>query len=179
MHLPKFKPQYYSFIIITVLLLGIIACRDFEDCRSMYTNEVWVEFKGENILAIEELYFDKPIRQLLYDKYTQHKGTGKYLLRNLKEGKLHIPLHPKHNTVTLLFYRTQADTTKPANPDTLTIFYHTVASLLSPNCGIQQEYIIDSVQTSFAKGTIIKPSLKKTEHETSEEKKKPNVEIQY
>jgi hypothetical protein len=165
MHFPKIKPQYYSFIIITVLLLGIVACRDFEDCRSMYTNMAVVEFKGESEIKISET---KCVKGSIGKSTTKKKALD-----------LEVYLHPKHNMVTLLFYKATVDTSSFIISDSLTIFYHTVASLLSPNCGIQQEYIIDSVETSFAKGTIIKSSLKKTSHETSEEKNKPNVKIQY
>lgn len=179
MHLPSLKPQYYSFVVIIVLLLGVIACRDFEDCRSIYTNEAIVKFKGENILSIEGVYFDKPIRQLLYGKNIRVKETGKQFLEDLKGGKLAIPLHPRHNMVTLFFYKTPSGTTISITPDTLTIFYTRVASLISPSCGIQQEYIIDSVETSFIGSKIIKAALRNRIHEKPEDQNNPNIEIQY
>jgi len=179
MHLPSLKPQYYSFIVVTILLFGVIACRDFEDCRSIYTNEAIVKFKGENILSMEGVYFEKPIRQLLYGKDIRVKKTGKQLLEDLKDGELAIPLHPRHNMVTLLFYKTPSGTTISITPDTLTMFYTRVTSLTSPSCGIQQEYIIDSVETSFAGSKIIKAALRNGIHEKAEDQNKPNIEIQY
>ncbi|MHB9147916.1 MAG: hypothetical protein ACYC2U_05915 [Candidatus Amoebophilus sp.] len=168
MHLPRFKPQYYSFIVITILLLGVIACRDFEDCRSMYTNMAVVEFKGENELKISKIEYD-------------NESPGKVPIKQAGSAKNQYVfyLHPRNNKVTLFFYKASDSIDDSVRLGNLTIFYTRVASLISPSCGIQQEYIIDSVESSFIKSTIVKPSLKKTAHETSEEKDKPNVEIQY
>jgi hypothetical protein len=180
MYSPDFKPQYYSFIVIAMVLWSVIACRDFEDCRSIYTNKILIKFTGKNQLSLEEIKFYKPIEQKLYSKGFEFAiEPGIKVLTGLKDRILPFHLHPNHDMVTLLLYRTQTDTNNPPPPDTLTIFYTRIASLISPKCGIQQEYIIDRVETSFAGSKIIKATLKDSKHEKPEDQNKPNIEIQY
>jgi len=171
--------HYYLFTAISlVLLLNFNGCRDLQYCRSIYTNEVWIEFKGETKLEINKLKYHKPANK--HSAYKKDK-PGNEILNNLKDEKLRIYLHPKNNIVSLLFYKAPVDPTapKPA-PDTLTIFYKRIFSLLSPYCGLQEEYIIGKVETTFAGNKIIKPALRNKKYETDQEEfKKPNIEIYY
>ena len=111
MNLFKLKHFYSIMMLAGSLLIGLIGCKDFEDCRSLYTNVAWIGFKGEAILAMDSIYFEEPSKSE-YPTYTP--GNQKVaLLRNLQKHKISIFLHPKHNVVSLLFYRTPTDPTNP------------------------------------------------------------------
>jgi hypothetical protein len=150
-----------------------------EDCRSIYTHLANIQFKGENELKIDKIELDGTTKEILYDNHQEHEEKLKYPLKNIKTKPIPVPLHPKNNTVTFLFHRTPTDPATPiSKTETLTIFYKRIPSLLSPYCGLQQEYIIERIETSFAGYKIISPALKK--YQTNiEDQKKPNIEIHY
>jgi hypothetical protein len=166
----------YTLILLAFALFIAIGCKDFEDCRAIYTNIAYIEINSKEELNISEVKFSAPHTYILYDSL------------NIKEGKftlnrLPIPLHPHHTRVELLFYKEDTALISALDPvpDTLTIFYRVHAGMLSPQCGLHQAYILDSLETSFAEATIIKPTLRTKDYEKSneEEAKNPNVKIRY
>ena len=161
---------YYLLAAISlILLLNFKGCKDLEDCRSIYTNTASIAFKGEGILVVDTLEYDKPNK---YGPYIKD-ATGNEKLKNLKDESLPIHLDPKYTLVTLLFHRATS-----AKPDTITIFYQRIPSMLSPNCGLQEEYIIKRVETTFTGSKVIKPALRSEAYESSnpEEENKPGNE---
>ena len=161
----------YTLILLAFALFIAIGCKDFEDCRAIYTNVAHIQIKSNNKdLKIYEVKFAVPHTSTLYGGNTK---KNKVTL-----DKLPIPLHPLHTRVEVLFYKGPAP--DPV-PDTLTIFYRVYAGMLSPQCGLHQAYIIDSLETSFAEATIIKPTLRTEDYEkgNQEEEKNPNVKIRY
>jgi hypothetical protein len=169
--------HYHALLWLGAGLVGIMSCKDFEDCRAVYTNMVYAEIKSSagNILSIHKVEFLAPYPQVLYDS-TSRDEEGRPTLSDLK--RLPLPLHPQHTSVELLFYK---DPLSDPAPDTLTIFYSVHAGLLSPHCGLHKAYILDSIHTSFAEATIIKPTLRTEDYErgNEEETKNPNVKIRY
>jgi len=122
------------WLILTIALgTAIIGCKDFEDCRTAYTSLVAVDFqKTADFKAIETL------GGVTYSQVPK----GSVLL---------LPLDPSADSTTFCFH----SATPGARVDTLTIFYKRMLSLISPQCSVQQEYILDSLQTTFAGGTKI------------------------
>lgn len=175
MKLHKIKQAHFLFLALAlVTLLNFRGCRDLEDCRSMYINAATIKFTGDK---------DLQMSHYSYDQITTVGQSGIIFenpLGNLKNNEVSIFLHPKKNMVTVLFYKPREKNVPGPKPDSLTIFYHRIPSLLSPHCGLQQEYIIDSVETTFASSKIIKPALKNRNHETDPlEDNQPNIEIYY
>lgn len=175
MKLYKIKQAHFLFLALALgTLPSFRGCRDLEDCRSMYINVAIIKFTGDK---------DLPMSYYNYDKIITVGKSGKifkYRLDNLKNNEVSIFLHPKKNKVTVFFCKTTKDDTSVSSTDSITIFYHRIPSLLSPHCGLQQEYIIDSVETTFASSKLIKPALKNRNHETDPlEANQPNIEIHY
>ena len=168
----KIIRRYYSATIIGCILIGIISCRDFEDCRSAYINEVIIEFKGASPLAVDSVTFAKPNNAILYDKDIYNNKKDKFIvnLKDLSQNRLDIPLHPKNNKVIILFHRTA-----PMQIDNITLCYTNIPLLLSPNCGFVQQYKLENIKTSFSSGSIINAELKQSLDQTY----KTNVEIHY
>jgi hypothetical protein len=165
----------YALLWLGAGLVGIISCKDFEDCRAVYTNLAYVEIKSsvKNTFKPCKVEFIAPYQQDLYDSTTRDED-GQVFLHNLQ--RLPLPLHPQYTSVELLFHKDSDPV-----PDTLTLFYSVHAGLLSPHCGLHKAYVLDSIHTSFAEATIIKPTLRTEDYErgNEEEVKNPNVKIRY
>lgn len=134
------------YIWVASFLWLVIGCKDFEDCRSLYTSMVYIEFvsndnsKSSTPYLFDTLEIDSSIIKL--------KEIGDFLK---------IPLNPAADSTTFYLYR--------SNPilrtDTVTIYYQRYTSLISPQCGAQQEYILDSLYTTFPGDSIIHKALRR------------------
>lgn len=182
MHLLFHKNKQLSDLLaLSALLLFIslevIGCKDMEDCRSLYNNNlVWIEFKGHDPLKIyhAEIMTSSNVKKRLEDTFfhADDKKTILEDLKNLKGKRLPLQLPLQDTSVTLLLYTTPAHN----QSKTITLHYHVKHSLLSPNCGMQAIYVIDRVETFFQSGIILAPEGKVANYI---ETQKPHVEISY
>lgn len=161
------KKRLFDLLALSALLLFIvlevIGCKDMEDCRSPYHNQVYIAFKGTKPLTIDHIDVEE--------------STGPKKLTNnidIKRESFTPTLPSNKSVVKFLVYKTSTDT----KPDTITLHYHVKHSLLSPNCGIQKVYVIERVETSFESSTILAPERKITNPDTAGNDK-PHVEISY
>jgi hypothetical protein len=175
------KKRLSDLLALSALLLFIalemVGCKDMEDCRSLYdTDVVWIEFKGNNSLKVDhaEITSTSDGKKRLEDTLFNLDDKKAILeaLKNLKGKQLFFHLPPKDTSVTLLLYKTPSDT----QTDTITLHYHAKHSLLSPDCGIQQVYVVESIETSFQSSTILVPEGKVADHKKTG---KSHVEISY
>jgi hypothetical protein len=162
--------------LLLFIALEVIGCKDVEDCRSLYnTRLIYIAFKGARSLTIDHAEIESTIdgKKKLEDAvHPDKKNDILAALKDLKNKQLFFLLPPKDTSITLLLYKTSADT----QPDTITIHYHAEHSLLSPNCGIQQVYVVKSIETSFQSSTILVPEGKVADYNKTD---KPHVEISY
>eukprot|EP01132_Coremiostelium_polycephalum_P003048 gene3048-3812_t len=100
----------------------VVACRDFSDCRSIYSNQIRIIFSGESVSNIV--------------RYVAQEGAY-YEQEAERSPGLFIFLHPKLTQGEVLVYGING-----AQIGNLTIFYHVVNSLKSPSCGMQQIKLI-------------------------------------
>ncbi|MEM7055312.1 MAG: DUF6452 family protein [Bacteroidota bacterium] len=135
----KFIAHNPWLIITIALCAAVIGCKDLEDCRTDYTSLVSIDFqKTTDFDAIEIVGGIKFTSVPSYRVFP-------------------LPLNPSADSTTFLFYKSSSTTA-----DTLAIFYKRAPSLISPQCGVQQAYTLDSLQTTFAKASIIHASLRKS-----------------
>lgn len=152
----KLIERNHWLIITIALCLAVIGCKDFEDCRTDYTSLIEVQF----------LPLDKNSNKILgFDSVVASTNVMWGAAKQVKT--LLLPLNPGADSTTFRFYKSNPNTV-----DTLTIFYKRATSLIAPQCGAQQEYTLDSLQTTFAKDSIIHASLRKST-------KEPDVQISY
>jgi hypothetical protein len=131
--------------VASFLCLVIGSCKDFEDCRSQYTSVVCFKFIANDKSNTQPISFDL----LELDSSTIKWGDMKDIF--------YIPLNPVTDSTTFYLHRS-----KPTiRVDTVTIYYQRYASLISPQCGAQQEYILDSLYTTFAGDSIVNKALRR------------------
>lgn len=136
----KFIAHNPWLIITIALCAAVIGCKDFKDCRTDYTSLVSIDFqKTTNFDSIELLGGIVVIKPVVRNRV------------------LLLPLNPGADSTTFHFYKSSS-----ATVDTLAIFYKRTPSLISPQCGVQQAYTLDSLQTTFAKASITHASLRKS-----------------
>mgnify|MGYP005844193691 CR=1 FL=1 len=127
-------------LIASILCLAIVSCKDFKDCRSLYTNKLVVELIPQNQHHAQPIVFDS-----LVSGY--HANNPSHVMS--------LFLNPAADSTIFYLYSSQPS----IRIDTVTIFYKRFASLISPQCGAQQAYTLDSLQTTFAGDTIINRTL--------------------
>lgn len=144
----------HPWLLITLALgAAVIGCKDFEDCRTDYTRWVRVEFKNMDRSKI--------------DTIVSPRGDSLSLSDSSREKRFSLSLDPRSNATSFFFHRSTSHVV-----DTLTFFYTTIPLLVSPQCGVHQKYILDSLQTTFARDSIMHPTLRKSNQE-------PNVQVSY
>ena len=147
----QFMTRHPWLLITLALGTAVIGCKDFEDCRTDYTLWVCVEFKN-----IDPSKIDTIVSPQWIDRSFE-----------AKEASSSLPLDPRSNATSFFVHRRD-----PYAVDTLTFFYTTIPLLVSPQCGVHQKYILDSLQTTFARDAIMHPTLKKSNRE-------PHVQVSY
>jgi hypothetical protein len=131
--------------VASFLCLVIGGCKDFEDCRSLYTSIVYIEFVANSKRNTQKIAFDL----LKTDSFTAKK-------ENISNPVI-VPLNPAADFTTFCLYRSEPT----VMVDTVTIYYQRYPSLLSPQCGAQQEYVLDSLYTTFASDSIVNKALRR------------------
>lgn len=183
MYLLHIKKQLSDLLALAVLLLFIglevAGCKDMEDCRSLYnSNYVIIEFKGIKSLTRDhaDVELSTSGKQNLENFFPGDKWEKiiRNNLKDLKGKRLPLLLDDSHSVIKLFLYKTPTD----PQPDTITLHYQVKYSLLSPDCGIQEIYVITRVETSFESSTIVAPEAKITDPVTAGNQK-PHVEISY
>lgn len=149
----QFMTRHPWLLITLALGAAVIGCKDFEDCRTDYTLGVYVEFKNMDPSKI--------------DTIVSSRWGSLSINDNKREKGFSLPLDPGSDTTSFFVHRRD-----PYAVDTLIFFYTTIPFLVSPQCGVHQAYILDSLQTTFARDTIMHPTLKKSNQE-------PNVQVSY
>ena len=149
-------------ILITMLLLHLVGCKDLKNCISDETALVKVKFKITTQRADGSTQVqDAPIPFVSIGV----SGLQPALQDVFKSASVaELPLNPNADTTTFIFYKTGS------LPDTLTFFYKRTVFLVSPQCGAGQYYTLLDVKTTFPNFKIVKTNLKRFT-------KQPNVEI--
>lgn len=162
------KKRLSDLLALAALLLFIglevAGCKDMEDCRSLYyTSQVYIAFKGTKSFSIDHI------------DVQESTGTRTLITSINIKSEFFTPTLPLDQQVVKFFvYKTPTD----PQPDTITLHYQVKYSLLSPDCGIQEIYVITRVETSFESSTIVAPEAKITDPVTAGNQK-PHVEISY
>jgi hypothetical protein len=134
--------------VASFLCLVIGSCKDFEDCRSIYTSQVMIQFLANDKDPLHRFSFTSIVPNNVL------KGND---LSKPLPNPFPIFLNPAADSTTLYIHNS-----KPTpSVDTVTIYYQRYASLISPQCGAQQEYILDSLYTTFAGDSIINKALRR------------------
>ena len=124
----------------TVLaLFTAVGCRDFKDARTPYTPFVKVKFVPKQ----------KENAKLGITSITQ-QGTNKSQKVSRDQLIHKLPLDPHADSVTYVI-----KSASPTSPDTLTINYQRVLSLISHERGAQQAFVLKEVHATFARKTKI------------------------
>ncbi len=124
--------QYFPALLAVVLLFTVTRCKDFEDCRTPYKSTITVKFTTP-VSEKAKLAIDA-IRGL--ESNQEFKGSKN------EEATYVLPLDPHADSVVFVIGHFPFT-------DTLTIHYERVVSLLSPQCGAQQEYVLKKVESTF------------------------------
>jgi hypothetical protein len=127
---------------ITCLAIG--QCKDFEDCRSLYTSEVSIEFIPQ----------DKDKQTPIAFKYMEVDNM-RYTMGS--SNRISVMLNPASNSTTIYLTRSGF---YMGEVDRVTVFYQRHPSLISPLCGTQQQYVLDSLETTFKEAKVICKVLK-------------------
>lgn len=160
-------------IILVVTIAGINSCKDFEDCRSIYTNDLYIKFKFKNNLEVKNNFY---IAEL--DKTYSITSGNENIWVNLNSKKTNlitVPLHPQKNQVTCTFYEKASQNNAPIKRQVI-IFYHTKSALISPHCGLQQQYLVDSLLCELGDWQVTREELLNVRYWQNLENT-PNVEI--
>jgi hypothetical protein len=146
-----------SYIMVVCLIfLAMGQCKDFEDCRSLYTSRVEIKFISKDTNNKKPLYFDfiaVDDHAIALNNVADKEEEEKFAAH---ASVLSIFLNPVANSTTIYLTRSGFS----LGQDTITIFYQRYPSMLSPLCGTQQEYVLDSVHTTFSGASIIHKVLK-------------------
>lgn len=126
-------------LIASILCLALGQCKDFEDCRSLYSSMVSIELLPNNQDHTQTISFDS-LKIDIAEKVW--RLTSKYI---------QIALNPAVDSTTFYLYSSNPS----MRVDTVTIFYQRQLSLISPQCGAQQEYVLDSLYTTFINDSIL------------------------
>lgn len=157
----------YAMLLLVLSLVEILGChcKDMEDERSIYTNEVGLFFKGAKPLKLERIEYasqskSETITSLILEVNGKKKEGN--ALDNFK-GRWSIFLQPNDSVITLRFFHKKDANNKSTSQkesDEIVIYYHKTDVLVSPECGIRKCYIIDRVTTSFESSTVLVPDGK-------------------
>ncbi|MEL6152498.1 MAG: DUF6452 family protein, partial [Bacteroidota bacterium] len=119
---------------LAVVLLNVLAsCKDLEDHRIPYKSEVVFRFipKKKNHLHITRIVY---------------AGTQWAVNNSAKDFSWKLSLNPDADSVTLYVYHQTAGREQEA---TITVHYKRSPTLISPQCGAAQEYLLEKVDNTF------------------------------
>lgn len=126
------------------------SCRDFEDARTPYKAFVVVKFTPRD--KHTKLQITSITEQATNRKLPDDPGQLTYALL----------LDPCADSTTFVI-----ESASPTSPDTLTITYQRIVSLISHECGAQLEFVLKKVDATFAGEAKIINDRLSTLHESA------------
>ena len=153
----KFITKKLPSVLMGLLLLALMGCKDAQNCITDNTSLLRVAFKSSHTKADTSIVINTVS---IVGAHSSRIVLNTSLKKIGKETPLSTSLflNPHRNSTTFHFERPKS-AGGAAITNTLTVFYTTTVSLASPQCGAQLSYTLQSVNTDFSKATIVNPNL--------------------